>query len=287
MRDCENYIELANLSVDGLLTEEENESLRAHLESCPDCRRRAEAAGAMSAAFSQMEAEPPDTLAPGIKYKLSLEPSEKKSWRRFMPGSLTVAAACVALIILFSQSKDSGGPPTFGGISSREETDYGASYSYFDSVQMAPPEASMAPQPTAEPEDELEANTTSDSSAKGAETADDAGNAQMTGQASAEASPEPSGTFAVNSEGFSANELGAAMDIDMPGDGKYMGIMLAEGDIPEELEGFEVVEGNGLLYVLLPAEKFETYTAASGGAFLEDSERIDPEAEQGVVVFSK
>lgn len=288
MRDCGEYTELAELFSDGLLTDEENEKLKSHLECCPDCRRRVEAAGAMSAAFSSMEAEPPDTLAPGIKYKLSLEPSERKPLRRFLPGSLTVAAACIALLIILSQRNDAGSPALIKGLPD-QGTALGGEAEFSDSLMMASPEAGQVPQPTSE--DTLErAYTTAADSAAGESNADDYTDTKNSQEneapaAAPQASAAPDGYGGLTDESFDVMDAGGSIPI--PDGVEVMGITLMSGDIPEELEEFEVIEENDYLYVLMPAEEYKTFSAMNGGRLVDDSELIEPEAERGVVVFSK
>lgn len=105
MRDCDNYIELSALLIDGHLSEGEEAALRAHMIECADCRKRVAEYTAIHDAFAL--AEPPDTLVPGVIYKLGL-PKRKTGIRRFIPRGFALAAACVAVILLIA-SADHGG----------------------------------------------------------------------------------------------------------------------------------------------------------------------------------
>ena len=105
MRDCENYTELAALLADGLLSAEEEASLRGHAASCAACQKRLEEYAAIHDAL-RGAVKPPDTLVPGVMYKLSL-PKERTGLRRFMPRGFALAAACLAILLL-AVSRDGG-----------------------------------------------------------------------------------------------------------------------------------------------------------------------------------
>ena len=98
MRDCDTMIELAALLPDGELTEDEVKALKTHTQQCESCRRRMEAYGALSGALRDMKTAAPDTLVPGVLYKVSLPP-ERKGLVRFFPRATTLVAACLILVL--------------------------------------------------------------------------------------------------------------------------------------------------------------------------------------------
>ncbi|MDR0325156.1 MAG: zf-HC2 domain-containing protein [Oscillospiraceae bacterium] len=119
MEHCD--IEALSAFIDGELPEESAARLRAHMEECPNCRALAEDMAALKEGFAALEAEPPDTLAPGILYKISL--GEEPPRRRRVVRSLVSVAACLiaALVIsrtVYSPQLDSYFNLSGGGMSS-------------------------------------------------------------------------------------------------------------------------------------------------------------------------
>ncbi len=103
MSNCNEYAELVALACDDLLTEAEQQRLNEHLEACPDCRALTKEYKRISDIISEQES-PPDTLTPGIMYKLTL-PREKKGLRRFLPRGVALVAASVAIAFIFMDSR--------------------------------------------------------------------------------------------------------------------------------------------------------------------------------------
>lgn len=101
MSDCTRYIELISTMVDGELSAEQESELRAHLETCDECKRVYDAFLEISAALSDALVAPPEMLAKGIMFKINMQ---KKGTKRFAFGRFTAIAACLALI-LFGASR--------------------------------------------------------------------------------------------------------------------------------------------------------------------------------------
>lgn len=98
MADCEKYIEQISALVDGELDPRQEAELRAHIGSCPDCRRVYDAFSAISGALGEELAEPPEMLAKGVMFKIKVSQG-KGAGRRFSFGRFTAIAACFAVII--------------------------------------------------------------------------------------------------------------------------------------------------------------------------------------------
>lgn len=101
MKDCEKYIEMISAMLDGELSAAEESQLHAHLEECEDCRRVYRAFSSLSGAVKDSAAEPPESLAKGIMFKVGLQ-SQKRSGRRFAYGKFAAVAACAAIVIIAS-----------------------------------------------------------------------------------------------------------------------------------------------------------------------------------------
>jgi len=82
---------------DGFLDEAEAAPIREHIQSCPDCaslyRDLCRVHDALSGDFD----DPPDTLVPGVMYKIKLH---SKGQKRLSFGWFTAAAAVLAIVLL-------------------------------------------------------------------------------------------------------------------------------------------------------------------------------------------
>lgn len=104
MIPCEDYLESISLLADGCLEGDAARSLEEHLAVCPECSARLEAFSALRETMSGWEETPPDTLAPGILYKIGLEKKAGRSvlWRRLAPLG---AVAAVLLLVFALESR--------------------------------------------------------------------------------------------------------------------------------------------------------------------------------------
>jgi hypothetical protein len=97
------HCNIENISVylDGEMPEAEAARLRGHLEECPSCRALYQDLSALQDGFAGLERKPPDTLAPGVMYKIGLgdEPSRAGNIIR----RLVAVAACLAAALLVSR----------------------------------------------------------------------------------------------------------------------------------------------------------------------------------------
>lgn len=94
---CEKAYELMQALIDDQCTAEDQALLRAHLETCEDCRRIFEAYQEIQARMLDLEEEPPEGLARGVMYRI--RKGDKKP-RKFSFGAGTILAAAVLLLLL-------------------------------------------------------------------------------------------------------------------------------------------------------------------------------------------
>lgn len=112
MSGCENYMENISALVDGELSADKADALRAHLETCPDCARLYDIMSGISGELSGLEVAPPPELLSGVMEAVSPltnshrpsadgeESGKAGSSRRFAFGRFTALAACFAVILL-------------------------------------------------------------------------------------------------------------------------------------------------------------------------------------------
>jgi hypothetical protein len=104
---------------DGFLDEAEAAPIRTHIETCPACASLYRDLRRIHDALSGDMPDPPDTLVPGVMYKLSLH---KKGRKRLPFGWATAVAAALALVVLAGPLRDWVLPP---GADSAPESLYG------------------------------------------------------------------------------------------------------------------------------------------------------------------
>ncbi len=97
---CEEALELLSGHLDGANTEEEEQRLRAHLETCAHCRELLAAFAAVDGAVADLEADPPPRLRQNIMAAVARERAQGPRRRRL--AGLAVAAALVAVVGLGS-----------------------------------------------------------------------------------------------------------------------------------------------------------------------------------------
>lgn len=97
-------IEAVSALIDGELPLDAAARIRAHLDECPSCRALFNDFTALREGFGELEADPPDTLAPGIIYKTGLgaEPSRV----RRIAGRLVTVAACVTVLLIIARTAE-------------------------------------------------------------------------------------------------------------------------------------------------------------------------------------
>ena len=96
LQDCSRYDEMLSAFVDGELSESETRALRAHLESCADCRDYLRLLETMHEGLSQALPDPPQALRRGVMYKLGLE--KKRRFGIFGHWAVSAAVFCIVLL---------------------------------------------------------------------------------------------------------------------------------------------------------------------------------------------
>lgn len=183
MRGCEQYIELAALLADGELSVEEEAVLREHAASCPACQKRIAEYAAIHQALRDSSVTPPDTLTPGVMYKIRLEQGKPKA-KRFLPRGFTLIAACAAAVILIVSANSDwfAGTPAPPGLSGG---------GVGDAAPESAPDEAPAGQPETGPEDMFDGRLESEPG----DTVDEALGFGQNSTSGAQPTAEPSATL--------------------------------------------------------------------------------------------
>ena len=124
MKYCEDCAALLDLYVDGELSPEDMDRVRAHLETCPGCRAYVDDALAIRAAFPDVEdTEVPAGFAGGVMSAVQAAAQErpaapqakKRHWGRVL---LPLAACCAIVILLHGVTGSKNSPVEFATASS-------------------------------------------------------------------------------------------------------------------------------------------------------------------------
>ena len=100
MKTCEDYIADMNLSIDGLLTPEEEQALQAHLAVCPKCRSLYQSYRDIQAAIDEAEVEPPKGLTHSIMTQIHQEKVRHSPKATLKRMRFTLVAAVLALVVI-------------------------------------------------------------------------------------------------------------------------------------------------------------------------------------------
>lgn len=101
MDSCEKYLELISEAIDGEISEADRSALEIHLESCPECRKAAEALAAISGNFPR-ETAAPENFTSGTMAKIRSVAAQPTGFKKFISGygKYTGLAAAVVVLIL-------------------------------------------------------------------------------------------------------------------------------------------------------------------------------------------
>lgn len=101
MKACENYIDKMLLSLDGALSQQENDQLQEHLSHCEGCRCLYETYRNIDGGLLAMEVEPPEGLCQSVMQKIRQEKEKNRPVYilKRMKFSLTALAACLVLLV--------------------------------------------------------------------------------------------------------------------------------------------------------------------------------------------
>lgn len=121
MKTCEDYIADMNLSIDGLLTPEEEQALQAHLAVCPKCRSLYQSYRDIQEAIDEAEVEPPKGLTHSIMTQIHQEKVRHSPKATLKRMRFTLVAAVMALVVV-AAGKYIGTPHGNTAASSTPET---------------------------------------------------------------------------------------------------------------------------------------------------------------------
>ncbi len=102
MKSCEDYIADMNLSIDGLLTLEEEQALQAHLAVCPKCCSLYQSYRDIQAAIDEAEVEPPKGLTHSVMIQIHQEKVRHSPKATLKRMRFTLVAAVLALVVVAS-----------------------------------------------------------------------------------------------------------------------------------------------------------------------------------------
>ena len=191
MKYCEDCAALLDLYVDGELSPEDMDRVRAHLETCPGCRAYVDDALAIRAAFPDVEdTEVPagfaESVMSAVQAAAQERPAAPQAKKRHWGRVLLPLAACCAIVILLHGVTGSKNSPVEFATASSSATDTATT----ESESIAETEEAAAEAPAETPADGA-ADGGAAPETRVAFTTSDAGTcASVNDQASSKALPE-------------------------------------------------------------------------------------------------
>ena len=191
MRYCDDYAALLDLYVDGELSPEDMDRVRAHLETCSGCRAYVDDALAIRAAFPDVEdTEVPTGFAESVMSAVQAAAQErpaapqakKRHWGRVL---LPLAACCAIVILLHGVTGSKNSPVEFATASS-SATDTATT----ESESIAETEEAAAEAPAETPADGAADGGAAPETRVAFTTSDAGTGASVNDQASSKALPE-------------------------------------------------------------------------------------------------
>ena len=191
MKYCEDCAALLDLYVDGELSPDDMDRVRAHLETCPGCRAYVDDALAIRAAFPDVEdTEVPAGFAGGVMSAVQAAAQErpaapqakKRHWGRVL---LPLAACCAIVILLHGVTGSKNSPVEFATASS-SATDTATT----ESESIAETEEAAAEAPAETPADGAADGGAAPETRVAFTTSDAGTGASVNDQASSKALPE-------------------------------------------------------------------------------------------------
>lgn len=267
MKYCEDYAALLDLYVDGELSPEDMDRVRAHLETCSGCRAYVDDALAIRAAFPDVEdTEVPTGFAESVMSAVQAAAQErpaapqakKRHWGRVL---LPLAACCAIVILLHGVTGSKNSPVEFATASS-SATDTATT----ESESIAETEEAAAEAPAETPADGA-ADGGAAPETRVAFTTSDAGTcASVNDQASSKALPEtgvveaPAGAAVPEAQAAEPEEFGveAASSVSA-----FATLRLTTAQAGELLaEHTPVSDADGVLCYELSQEDYDALLAA-------------------------
>ena len=191
MKYCDDYAALLDLYVDGELSPDDMDRVRAHLETCPGCRAYVDDALAIRAAFPDVEdTEVPagfaESVMSAVQAAAQERPAAPQAKKRHWGRVLLPLAACCAIVILLHGVTGSKNSPVEFATASSSATDTATT----ESESIAETEEAAAEAPAETPADGA-ADGGAAPETRVAFTTSDAGTcASVNDQASSKALPE-------------------------------------------------------------------------------------------------
>lgn len=100
--NCKDYILLMSGHIDGLNTQKEEKTLKAHLDSCPQCRKMLEDMKANDAILYSDPLTPPDSIRKNVMSAVRKDAKQKKNRIRNYIVSIAAVAAVLCLVLVAS-----------------------------------------------------------------------------------------------------------------------------------------------------------------------------------------
>ena len=267
MKYCEDCAALLDLYVDGELSPDDMDRVRAHLETCPGCRAYVDDALAIRAAFPDVEdTEVPAGFAGGVMSAVQAAAQErpaapqakKRHWGRVL---LPLAACCAIVILLHGVTGSKNSPVEFATASS-SATDTATT----ESESIAETEEAAAEAPAETPADGA-ADGGAAPETRVAFTTSDAGTcASVNDQASSKALPEtgvveaPAGAAVPEAQAAEPEEFGVEAASSVSAFAKLRLTTAQAGELLAEHT--PVSDADGVLCYELSREDYDALLAA-------------------------
>ena len=267
MKYCEDCAALLDLYVDGELSPEDMDRVRAHLETCPGCRAYVDDALAIRAAFPDVEdTEVPagfaESVMSAVQAAAQERPAAPQAKKRHWGRVLLPLAACCAIVILLHGVTGSKNSPVEFATASSSATDTATT----ESESIAETEEAAAEAPAETPADGA-ADGGAAPETRVAFTTSDAGTcASVNDQASSKALPEtgvveaPAGAAVPEAQAAEPEEFGveAASSVSA-----FATLRLTTAQAGELLaEHTPVSDADGVLCYELSREDYDALLAA-------------------------
>ena len=191
MKYCEDCAALLDLYVDGELSHDEIDRVRAHLETCPGCRAYVDDALAIRAAFPDVEdTEVPagfaESVMSAVQAAAQERPAAPQAKKRHWGRVLLPLAACCAIVILLHGVTGSKNSPVEFATASSSATDTATT----ESESIAETEEAAAEAPAETPADGAADGGAAPETRVAFTTSDAGTGASVNDQASSKALPE-------------------------------------------------------------------------------------------------
>lgn len=267
MKYCEDYAALLDLYVDGELSPEDMDRVRAHLETCSGCRAYVDDALAIRAAFPDVEdTEVPTGFAESVMSAVQAaaqeRPAAPQAKQRHWGRVLLPLAACCAIVILLHGVTGSKNSPVEFATASSSATDTATT----ESESIAETEEAAAEAPAEMPADGAADGGAAPETRVAFTTSDAGTGASVNDQASSKALPEtgvvevPAGAAVPEAQAAEPEEFGveAASSVSA-----FATLRLTTAQAGELLaEHTPVSDADGVLCYELSREDYDALLAA-------------------------